>query len=438
MKVIVTPWIKQFIEKSPDISRGSACGWLIGFQSSTDQTVILSAISASRYADTDSDFRLPDIRELEEIISSIPSTLKIVGMYHFKPGFKLKVTSPSGIPEKHYKPYQDKIICATNTETTKWYQIGDMEYTELDAFYHELPENLLKSLIVFVNIDLRTEVNLKLSYLPQISDDVLEAASATLTKSKVALRKNSTISELNNISKPYLTRDHLRSLQEPDTVLKEYETLENLLQTSFSSLSTPEVYISIDIVVNKISNLDLDKTPDKFAKFIGAYGKFVVPCVILLNQQHPQKPEDITNTLKAQLKNELEYKITRSMIKYSHNRKGLLILPPESHLMHYKDVVLNVKTHLKKVDIVKKQFELELVENLLFLSYFSQKHLPEIEHNFFAEEDKLIMYRQKFSALARTIDKETGIGLLRCLGYIYKERGQIDSIKEVQRLVSGL
>ncbi len=106
--------------------------------------------------------------------------------------------------------------------------------------------------------------------------------------------------------------------------------------------------------------------------------------------------------------------------------------------MQYKDVMLNIKTHLKQVDIVKKQFELELVENLLFLSYFSQKHLPDIEQAFFAEEDKLIAYRQKFSTLARIGDKTLGIGLLQGLGYIYKERGQIDSIKEVQRLVSGL
>ncbi len=159
MKLIVSPWIKTFIEKSPNISRGNACGWLIGFRSSVDQTIVLSAIAASRYTDTDSNFRLPDIRELDELRVIIPSALSIVGIYHFKPGSKLKVTSPAGIPEKYYKQYQDKFVCVTNTETTKWFQIGDTEFTELEVFYHELPDNLLKSLLVFVNIDFATEIN---------------------------------------------------------------------------------------------------------------------------------------------------------------------------------------------------------------------------------------------------------------------------------------
>jgi hypothetical protein len=438
MKVIVNPWIKQFIEKSPTISRGSACGWLIGFQTSVDQTIILSAIAASRYSDTESNFRLPDTVELDELNNIIPNGLKIVGMYHFKPGSSLKVTSPSGIPEKYYKLYQDKLICVTNTETTKFYQMRDTDYSELETFYHELPENLLKPLIVFVNIDFATEINLKLSYLSQISDDILNSIDATLPISKAFLRNSASISDLNSITNPYFTRNTIHSLLEPESELKVYESITNLLETSYSSLSAPQSYVSINLSINKISNLDKIKDLEKFSKFMGAYGKFVVPFVILLNIQKPQSHNEIIDTLNLQLRKELKYKIERSMIKYSHNRKGILILPPESLLMQYKDLILNLKIHLKKVDIVKKQFEIELVENLLFLSYFSQNHLPNIGHSFFAEEDKLIMYRQKFSSLARISDKQLGIGLLRGLAYIYKERGQINSVTEVQRLVSGL
>lgn len=438
MKVIFNPWIKQFIEKSPTISHGSACGWLIGFQSSADQMIILSAIAASRYVDTDLNFRLPDIRELEELSIIIPSSLKIVGMYHFKPGFKLKVTSPSGISEKYYKPYYDKIICLTNTETTEWYKMGDMEYTKLEAYYHELPENLVKLLVVLVNIDFASELNLKLSYLPQITHDILKTIDSTIAESKASLRTHSRISNLRTTSKPYITREEMQSLLQSDSVLKDYDSLKFLMESSFSSVSKSETYLSIDVTSNDISDPKSIKQLEKFSKKIGAYGKWVVPCIVMLNLQHPQSPEEIINTLKMQLRSELEYKIAGSMIKYSHNRKGLLILPPESHLMHYKDMILNLKIHLKKVDIIKKQFEIELVENLLFLSYFSQNHLPDIEQSFFAEEDILIMFRQRFSTLARIADKKLGIGLLQGLGYIYKERGQIDSIKEVQRLISGL
>ncbi len=259
-----------------------------------------------------------------------------------------------------------------------------------------------------------------------------------LSNSQVALRNNKTITSIQSSTKPYFTRDNVRSLLKSDSLLKEFDSVENLLQTSFSSVTSQDTYLSIDMKINKISNPDTIKEMDKFAKKIGAYGKFVIPIVILLNLQHPQSPNEILESIKLQLLNEMKYKIAQSMIKYSHNRNGLLILPPDSHLMQYKDVILNLKIHLKKVDIVKRQFELELVENLLFLSYFSQTHLPDIDQAFFAEEDKLIMYRQKFSTLARISDKSLGVGLIRGLGYIYTERGQIDSVAEVQRLASGL
>jgi hypothetical protein len=291
---------------------------------------------------------------------------------------------------------------------------------------------------MFVNIDFATEINLKLSYLPQISDDILDSIKTDLATTQVILRTKTGISDIYSETKPYFTREQVRSLLESDSILKEFDNLETLIKSSFSAVSTQETYISVDLKINKISNPESIVKLDKFAKVMGAYGKIVVPCVILLNLQHPQSAGEILATLKTQLHYELKYKIAQSMIKYSHNRKGLLILPPESHLLHYKDVILNLKIHTKKVDIVKKQFELELVENLLFLSYFSQTHLPDIEKAFFAEEDKLILYRQKFSTLARILDKQLGIGLIRGLAYIYKERGQIDSVTEVQRLASGL
>ena len=224
----------------------------------------------------------------------------------------------------------------------------------------------------------------------------------------------------------------------PHSYLKDDETFESLLQSNFTSITSPETYLSLDLKIDNITNEEVLKKRDKFAKYVGMYGNFIIPCVVLLNLQHPQNSEEIVSTVKEQLIRELKYKISHSMIKYSHNRNGLLILPPESHLMQYKDMILNIKAHLKKVDIVKKQFERELVENMLYLSYFSQNHLPEIEESFFKEEGTLVMFRQKFSTLGKLADKQLAIGLLQALGYIYKERGQIQSLTEVQRLASSL
>ncbi len=438
MKVIVNPWIKQFIEKFPNISRGSACGWLIGFQSSSDQTVVLSAIAASQYSETDGNFRLPDTQELDELSSIIPSALKVVGMFHFKPGSQLKVTGSSGIPANYYNPYHDKLICVTNIETTKWYTMDDMHYTEQDVYYHDIPENIVKFLLVFVKVNFATEINLKLKFLPQITNDVLDSVDSSIEKAQVTLRNSPLATKLQDPNHPFFNKEQVRNLLDSESILKEFDSLKTLIDSNFSSITTPDTYLSLDLSIDKISNPDTIKELETFTKHMGAYGKMIIPCVLLLNLQHPQNSEEITKTLKLQLHNELKIKLDHALIKFSHNRKGLLILPPESVLMQYKNLILNIKTHLKKVDIVKKQFELEIVENLLFLSYFSQNNLPEIAESFFAEEDKLIRYRKKFSTLARIGDKNLGIGLLRGLGHIYKERGQIESIQEVQRLVSGL
>jgi hypothetical protein len=439
MKVIVNPWVKKFIEKSPTISRTNACGWLVGFQSSIDQTIILSAIAASRYTDTHANFRLPDPKELDELENILPNSLNVVGMYHFKPGSILKITSQAGIPEKYYKPYKNKLICATNTESTNWYTVNDMECSKNEVYYHEIPNNMLKSLLVLVEIDFATDLNLKLNFLSQISKDFEDSIKESFIEGETSLRTNSLLSNLSvNSSKPYFTREDIHSLLGNETLLKEFKNIKSALEKVSNSLSAPETYLSMKLSINKISSPETIKNLDKFTKFIGAYSRIIIPCIIMFNLQHPQSPDEFIKLLQSKLLDEIKYKIPRSMIKYSQNRKGLLVLPPESLLMQYKDVLLNVKTHFKKIDIVKKQFEVELVENLLFLSYFSQTHLPNIEKAFFAEEDKLIAYRQKFSTLARIGDKELGIGLLRGLGYLYKERGQIDSVTEVQRLASGL
>jgi len=438
MKIIINPWVKDFIEKTPQISRSNACGWLIGFRSSSDQIVILSALIASRYLETEYNYRIPDPSELDELMQIIPSNLQIIGIFHFKPGSQLKITSKAGNPEKFYKIYSGKIICVTNIESTKFYQLSNTEHSEMDTYYHEIPENLMKSLVILFNFSLTTEINLKLSYLPQVLSDITSGIDTALQNNSIVLHKSSIIAESLKSSKPYIFKNGLDSLFDPKTILKDDEPLSSLLQSKISSLTNPETYLSMHISINTISNEEEIQKRDKFTKHLGAYGSFIVPCVVLLNLQQPQMPEDVISTLITQLKGELTYKISRSMIKYSHNRNGLLILPPESHLLQYKNVLLNVKTHLKKVDIVKKQFELELVENLLDLSYFSQNTLPDIEEAFFREDDKLIMYRQKFSALGKLTDKSLGVGLLQALEYIHKERGQIESIKEVQRLASSL
>ncbi len=436
MKVIITPWIKEFVEKTPQISRRNACGWLVGFKSSQDQLVVVSVIAASKYLDTDYSYRIPDPEEMEEVMQLIPSHLKVLGIYHFKPGAQLKITSKAGVPEKFYESYPNQVLCITNTETTKFYKVAGLEYSELETYYHELPENFSKSLIIFAKINLATEINLKISYLPQVENDILEDLDS-LSSLNVALRKDPAISAFNNTSKPFLTRDITTNLLSESTVLKDDETLVSLLKSNFSSITSSDTYLSVDLTINKITNEEEIQKRDKFSKYIGMYSTFVVPCVVLLNLQHPQTPEEILSTVKEQLTREIKYKIPRSMIKYSHNRNGLLVLPPESHLLQYKGVILNIKAHIKKVDIVKKQFELELVENLLYLSYFSQTHLPEIEESFFREDGKLVLFRQKFSTLGKLIDKPLAIGLLQALGYIYKERGQIQSVTEVQRLASS-
>jgi hypothetical protein len=277
-----------------------------------------------------------------------------------------------------------------------------------------------------------------MNYLSQVLSDITPEIDNALQNNPVILHKSHIIVESQKFSKPFLTKQDLDSVLDPKTVLKDDEPLFSLLQSKFSSITTPETYLSMNISINTVFNEEEIQKRDKFTKYLGVYGNFIVPCVIQINLQHPQNSEDFISTLKTQLREELSYKISHSMIKYSHNRKGLLILPPDSHLLHYKDILLNLKAHLKKVEIVKKQFELELVENLLDLSYFSQNTLPAIDEAFFKEEDKLIMYRQKFSALGKLADKSLGIGLLQALSYIYKERGQLESIKEVQRLISSL
>ncbi|MBN2157604.1 MAG: hypothetical protein JW776_16270 [Candidatus Lokiarchaeota archaeon] len=438
MKIFVSSWIKDFIEKSPQVSRKNACGWLIGFPSSTDQIIAISAIIASKYVDTDDNYRLPDPNELEEILRIIPGGLQIIGMFHFKPGAKLKITNQAGIPERFYNNYADKIICITNIESTKWFQISNLEYTELEVHYHELPDDLLKSLIVFINISLATEINLKLDYLPQILRDIIVEVNKGLKNSNTRLRRDSRLIELSNRVKPYLTREDIDSMLNPKTILKDYESLQMCVETDFSSIKNPEIFLSVDFSLNLLSNEEEIKKRDKFTKRLGAYGVFSIPCIIVMNLQHPQSTEEILSLLETTLRDQLSYLIPHSMIKYSHNRQGLLILPPESHIMQYEGVILNLNAHLKKIDIIKKQFDLELVENLLHLSYFSQNTLPDIEDCFLREEDRLLTYRQKFSTMAKLVDKVRGIGLLRGLGYIYRERGQIQGIKEVQRLASSL
>ena len=125
-------------------------------------------------------------------------------------------------------------MCITNTEETQFFEVAGIEYSELDTIYHELPENYSKSLIILVRFNIATEINLKISYLPQVENDIVEALDS-LSTNKIALHKDPSISTFKNSSKPFVTRDVINNLMVEESILKDDENLVSLFQSHSSS-----------------------------------------------------------------------------------------------------------------------------------------------------------------------------------------------------------
>jgi proteasome lid subunit RPN8/RPN11 len=120
--VHVDHWIEEFIKAHARTSSKEIYGWLVGHETPAGDLLVVSAIACERYTTQHEVGARPDIREIQELASSLPQGIGFVGIYHSHPGDVFHSSTDDETAISMARFYPRLLSAVTNGGIIKWYR----------------------------------------------------------------------------------------------------------------------------------------------------------------------------------------------------------------------------------------------------------------------------------------------------------------------------
>ena len=131
-KKILAPWILDFIKNHALSSPKEIYGWLIGRENPEGDLIVLTAVACQRYQLQTYIGAAPDPREVQELSSSLPHGVGMIGIYHSHPADIFHSSVDDRTLQNLARYYPKMISAVTNSNSsddddqnkTRWFQLS--------------------------------------------------------------------------------------------------------------------------------------------------------------------------------------------------------------------------------------------------------------------------------------------------------------------------
>ncbi|MHA1728675.1 MAG: Mov34/MPN/PAD-1 family protein [Promethearchaeota archaeon] len=451
-EIYIIPWINEFIKSHARSAPKEIYGWLVGFESPSEDISVITAISCERYKIQHYTGAAPDPLEIQEISSSIPQGLGIIGVYHSHPEKVFHSATDDKTLINLSKYYPKMLSAVTNGSITKWYQLSvDGASKEIEIKKTEISVEKVKFLKVFARLDFTVPVKVRVKFIPQISKQLIDGFNDAWENGIVELiRNNSSFygihnGESINIEEILKTEDTF-SKKGTKTVRK--TTFKDLSVKDFKKLMKSDIDLKIHmkININKSNNEQINEIittnnneiSEKFTdNIIMISGEIPVIGVIMLNREnYGLYLAKLMEKVKFDLLDDLKFKVSKGLLKYFFGSKQIKLISPNTILIPYPQTILKIRILLKKIEIIQKQFEKEIFDNYSHLPGFKKENLPSTKRLIELENSMLNSLYKRILALARSGKTKFGISLLHLIAKIYQIRGQNKEYNKILNVIN--
>ncbi|MHA1749637.1 MAG: Mov34/MPN/PAD-1 family protein [Promethearchaeota archaeon] len=374
-EIFVVSWIESFIKSHAKSSNREIYGWLLGFETSTNDLVILSAIDCQRYEMQTFTGARPDPREVQEISASLPQNTGIVGIYHSHPGEVFHSHHDNFTLENLSRMYEGMISVVTNGKEINWYRLDkNNKLSVINIIPLSLP---IMDIITFsiVKMELSFEMNLdaNLPLIPQASRFLLEWFNNNIDNLDVKI----VFFDLSMDDKKIGFQDLFG--EEPCIIKDILSSSNNIIINKFSSIDKKD--LDDFIIDNHPALLHLFST-DKLGRtqrenFIKASGCIELNGIIIKHISFKELDiKRLMNKIREDLFDDLILKSSRGIINFIDEKDCKIIFPKTIYIPHANlplkylfldDNISNIniktdsKNHLSSVTLKQynKQLQLE-------------------------------------------------------------------------------
>nr|MDO8114041.1 Mov34/MPN/PAD-1 family protein [Candidatus Sigynarchaeota archaeon] len=166
----IESWIDEFIKSQARCSSKEIYGWLIGYENKNGDVQVISAIACHRYTMQTVIGARPDPKELQELVTSLPTGIGFVGIYHSHPDtiFHSSIDDESLMTYSRF--YPKMLSAVTNGTETKWYRHeSGTKFTEFamqQSIFMSHPLHLVK---VEAKVNYDVMINPEKPAIPQLT-----------------------------------------------------------------------------------------------------------------------------------------------------------------------------------------------------------------------------------------------------------------------------
>ncbi|MEX2680187.1 MAG: Mov34/MPN/PAD-1 family protein [Candidatus Sigynarchaeota archaeon] len=178
-RVHVDHWIEEFIKAHARTSSKEIYGWLVGHETPAGDLLVVSAIACERYTTQHEVGARPDIREIQELASSLPQGIGFVGIYHSHPGEVFHSSTDDETAISMARLYPRLLSAVTNGSKTKWYRHeGGKKLAEFEPSMSLDAGGRIQLIRAEATIEYSVLVDAAKPILPQVSSMLLDGFRA--------------------------------------------------------------------------------------------------------------------------------------------------------------------------------------------------------------------------------------------------------------------
>jgi proteasome lid subunit RPN8/RPN11 len=410
-KIIIAPWIINYIKKHAQNSPNEIYGWLVGRESFNNDLYIFSVFACENYQIQNEISAAPNPRELQELGSILPQGVGIVGIYHSHPSDVFH-SSVDDLTIQNLSKYYNNIISAvTNSDgAIKWFQLDKTHQItqEIEIYGQKIPDNLFQTLKYYGNFQYDFKISVESSLIQQLIGKFLDNFNSAWDNSSIDIlgehqKKKGNLEDINRIEISNLTEKSLRKLIDPKNSVR--------FNLNFNSNS--------------------DKSMQNSVHSIKFQGKLRLLVDILFDKQDlSSKSFDILEVIKDEFRDELIQTLSNGIFKIVAN--NLKILIPQPVIMPYSGISPKSNIHLENVLSLKKKTSRVIDEFTQKFSELQREYFP-ILSQIILREDGILSSMVKRANILKLIDKKNESNeLLKLIKGLYKIRGQEKDFKGIQ------
>nr|MDO8085594.1 Mov34/MPN/PAD-1 family protein [Candidatus Sigynarchaeum springense] len=179
-RVHVDHWIDEFIKAHARTSSKEIYGWLVGHETQAGDLLVVSVIACERYTTQHEVGARPDIREIQELASSLPQGIGFVGIYHSHPGEVFHSSTDDETAISMARLYPRLLSAVTNGSMTKWYRHeGGKKLAEFEPSMSLNTGGRIQLIRAEAMIEYSVVVDATKPILPQVSSMLMDGFRAT-------------------------------------------------------------------------------------------------------------------------------------------------------------------------------------------------------------------------------------------------------------------